>query len=257
MTWTTPAGQTYTIYKDMLSQAHLLIAGTTGSGKSVVLNALICTTLYKSPAQVGFVLCDPKMVELAKYSKLPHTLKYADTLSGIASALEWAHGEMMFRFREMKRRGQVETSEKDIYIFIDEFANLVCKGPDRTENKIRATCEQYIESIGKLGRAAHMHLIMATQAPNRQTLKANILLNMTARLALRCLFPIESRQIIGIPDAVNLPDPMTEHRAEGIYQHGMELERYHIPMIPQDETNRLINWWMDQKPKGFLWRLFS
>ena len=259
--WKTPSGPAHDLYLDMLKENHLLIAGSTGSGKSVVINALIYTALYKAPCQASFILCDPKMVELSRYAYLPHTIKYADTLAGIASALQQAHKIMMERFQAMKQAAQVETSERHIYVIIDEFADLVCKGPSREENKLRATCEQYVESIGKLGRAAHVHLILATQAPNRKTLKANIVLNMTAKLALRCMSPIESKQIIGIPDAATLPDPQREHRASGYYQHGLVLERWNLPMIPQEDIAARIKWWMDQananKPKGFLGWLFG
>lgn len=257
MKWTTPSGTRYDLYADMLQQAHLLIAGSTGSGKSVVINALIYTTLFKAPCQAAFILCDPKMVELSRYAKLPHTLRYADTLEDIKDALEYAHALMMDRFNVMKRTGEVETTEKDIYVVVDEFADLVAKGANRQKNAIKRACEDAIESISKLGRAAHVHLILATQAPNRQTLKANIVLNMTAKLALRCMYPIESKQIIGIPAAVTLPDPKTEHRAEGYYQHGLELERYELPMIPQEEIKARIKWWTDQKPGWFLSKLFG
>lgn len=84
---TTPTGTIYSIYSDMLKECHLLIAGAAGSGKSVVLNALIYTALYKAPSEAAFVLCDPKMVELSRYTKLPPVIRYADTLDGIASAL--------------------------------------------------------------------------------------------------------------------------------------------------------------------------
>lgn len=247
ITWTTPGGQLCNLYQNMLEQNHLLIAGATGSGKSVVINALIYTATFKAPCDVKFILCDPKMVELNRYEKLPHTLKYADTLSGIKSALEYAHGLMMGRFAEMKRRGQVETKDYDVYVIVDEFADLVTKGANKQENATKRACEAYIESIGKLGRAAHVHLILATQAPNRQTLKANILLNMTARLALRCMYPIESKQIIGIPAAVTLPDPKVEHRAESYYLHGLELERWNLPMIPDKDIRARIEHWRKQK----------
>lgn len=197
MKWITPDGTIYDLYSSILEENHLLIGGATGSGKSVVLNALIYTALYKSPNDVAFVLCDPKMVELSRYAKLPHVLRYADTLQDISSALQMVHALMMNRFRDMKRAGLVETSERDIYVIVDEFADLVVRGANRQENALKKACEGYIESIGKLGRAAHVHLILATQAPNRRTIKANIVLNMTATLALRCKYPTESRQLIG------------------------------------------------------------
>lgn len=249
MKWITPSGPRYDLYADMLAQNHLLIAGATGSGKSVVLNALIYTALYKSPNDVAFVLCDPKMVELSRYAKLPHVLRYADTLQDISSALQMAHGLMMNRFRDMKRAGQVETAERDIYVIVDEFADLVTRGADRKENATRKSCEGYIESIGKLGRAAHVHLILATQSPNRQTIKANIVLNMTARLALHCDSAIESRQIIGHPGAELLP-----MYGQGIYKTPREMDTWNLPMIPQVDIAERIKWWTNQT--GFLRRLF-
>lgn len=251
MKWTTPSGARYDMYADMLQQAHLLIAGATGSGKSVVLNALIYTALYKAPSEAAFVLCDPKMVELSKYARLPHVLRYADTLENIASALQMAHSLMMERFKSMKRIGQVETTERDIYVIVDEFADLVTKGADRQENKLRATCEGYIESIGKLGRAAHVHLILATQAPSRATLRANITLNMTARLALHCDSPIESRQVIGRPGAELLP-----RYGQGIYKTPEGIGTWELPMIPTDAIAERVRWWTNQNG-GFLRRLFK
>lgn len=249
--WITPPGKFYHLYKDMLSQNHLLIAGVNGSGKSVLINALVYTALQEAPTDCKFILCDPKMVELVRYQDLPHTLRYADTLEGIAAALESAHKTMMERFSDMKKRRVVEWEGQHIYIIVDEFADLVCKGPDRAENKLRSSCEQYIESISKLGRAAHVHLILATQAPNRKTLKANILLNMTARVGLRCMFPIESKQIIGTDMCCTLPNPKTSGRAEAYYFKDLSLERWEIPMIPAEDIKERIEWWESQKPRGF------
>lgn len=254
MKWITPSGPRYDLYHSMLHENHLLIGGATGSGKSVVLNALIYTALYMAPSEAAFVLCDPKMVELSRYAKLPHVIRYADTLQDISAALQMAHGLMMNRFRDMKRAGLVETTERDIYVIVDEFTDLVTRGADRKENALRKSCEGYIESIGKLGRAAHVHLILATQAPNRRTIKANIVLNMTATLALRCKYPTESRQLIGNDWATTLPDSKEAHRAEGYYQHGLTLNRWNLPMIPQADIAERIKWWTNQT--GFLRRLF-
>lgn len=255
-TWTTPAGEVYDFYQDALKQSHLLIAGVTGSGKSVIINALIYTALYKSPNNVAFILCDPKMVELSRYAKLPHVLRYADTLEGIKNALQYAHAVMMSRFAEMKKQGIQETTERDIYVIVDEFADLVTKGASREENAVKRACESCIESIGKLGRAAHVHLILATQAPNRQTIKANIALNMTARIGLRCEYPTESRQVIGDNSLCNFPNPMIEHRAECKYKTAAGIVHYNVPMIPAEDITTRIEWWTSQN-KGFFKRLFK
>lgn len=91
MTWTTPSGEAYNLYLDMLKQPHLLIGGVTGSGKSAAINGLIYTALFKAPCQVSFVLCDPKMVELSRYKDLPHVLRFGKTLGEIKDALNYAH----------------------------------------------------------------------------------------------------------------------------------------------------------------------
>lgn len=259
-TWATPGGEFYTQYADMLNQSHLFIGGANGSGKSVIINALIYTALRKLPGEVAFFLCDPKMVELSRYANLPHVLSYADTLEDIAIALQVATSVMMSRFSDMKKRGVVEYEGGDIYVIIDEASDLLTKGSDRGENALRKSCETSIERIAKLGRAAHVHLILATQSPNRQTIKANIMNNMTARVALRCMFPIESRQIIGIPDAINLPDPKVDHRAECYYLRGLQLDHYNFPMIDNAAIDARIKWWTDQTPpkrRGLLRRLFG
>ena len=101
-TWQTPSGKYYDVMMEMLNEPHLLIAGTTGSGKSVLLNTLIYTALLAAPCQKQFILIDPKSVELMDYQDLPHTMMYADSMDDIAVALEAACNLMDNRFRYMK-----------------------------------------------------------------------------------------------------------------------------------------------------------
>ena len=104
--YTTPTGEYYTLYKDMLSQPHLLIAGATGSGKSVVINGLVYTALYDSPARVQFILIDPKRVELVEYKQLPHTIKYASEPGEMVQALEKAMDITETRYKAIQAQGQ-------------------------------------------------------------------------------------------------------------------------------------------------------
>lgn len=240
MTWTTPAGARNNFYHKVLQQPHTLIAGATGSGKSTIINGLIYTTLYESPKDVGLVLCDPKRVELAQYAKLPHVLRYAETIPEILAALQCASAIMDRRFETMKRRLERETLEKHIYVIIDEYADLMlnCKP---SELKV-------MQHIAELGRAAHVHLILATQAPSRQVIKANIAVNMTAKIALRCDTAIESRQIINQPGAEKLPqygDCLFKAPGEGVRHYTG------ICKIPDDELTARVQWWTQQS-KGFL-----
>lgn len=260
--WYTPAGKSINLYHDMTMQPHILIAGATGSGKSTVLHALIYHVLFNAPQDskqgAQLILCDPKRVELARYKHLPHVVKYATDTAGIASALQYANLLMENRYTDMERRGLVEYDGGEVYVVIDEFAKLMVKAQDKEETRLRRLCESMIEAIGDLGRAAHVHLVLASQAPNRNTVKANIALNLTARLALRCDTAIESRQIIGTSGAELLPDPLEEHRAEGIYKHGFKTDRYLLPIIPAEDITARIEWWMNQvRPVGIISRLFG
>lgn len=254
-TWTTPAGMKSPLFSELLSQPHVMIAGATGSGKSVVLNGLIYDALYKSPNDVSFILCDPKRVELSRYKNLPHTIRFANSLETIRDALELAAEIMEARFQAMEKAGELETTERDIYVIVDEFAKLMTKGATMEESRLKRRCESLIEQIGEEGRAARVHLVLATQAPNRQTIKANISLNITGKLALRCDTEIESKQIIGRKGAEKLP-----MYGEALYKspkYRDPVPVYNIPYLPQEEINARIKFWTDQTSKpGFFKRLF-
>lgn len=235
MTWTTPAGSRNNFYYDVLQQAHTLIAGATGSGKSVIINGLIYTALFQSPSNAALILCDPKRVELNQYAKLPHTIRYAETIPEILQTLNYAAGVMEQRFVDMKRQGLKETTERHIYVIIDEYADLMLN--------CRPAELKAMQHIAELGRAAHVHLILATQAPNRQVIKANIAVNMTAKIALRCDSAIESRQIIGEKGAELLPqygDCLYKTPSRGIRHYTG------IVKIPDEELTARAQWWARQ-----------
>jgi S-DNA-T family DNA segregation ATPase FtsK/SpoIIIE len=197
MTLQTPGGAVNSFYRAVLKQPHALIAGATGSGKSTIINGLIYAALFQPPSECKLVLCDPKMVELARYAPLPHTLRHGQTIPEILDALEEAGAVMDSRFRHMKRDGKRETDEPDIYVIIDEYADLVL---NCTKKQLKI-----VQHIAELGRAAHVHLVVATQAPSRQVITAPIAVNMTCKIALRCDSAIESRQILGVSGAEQLP----------------------------------------------------
>ena len=253
MTYPVPPDRTvYTFHRDLLDQTHVLIAGATRSGKSVILNGLIYAALLRPPVDcdggVQLILCDPKRVELSRYKNLPHVLRFANTLETIADALKYAHGLMMSRYYDMERRGLVTYDGGDIYIIVDEFADLITKTPDRNINHVKAQAETQIEAIGRLGGAARVHLILATQSPDRATIKAHIQQNMTAKIALRCDSPIESRQIIGVPGAENIT-----HYGEAFYRRPGYSKPQHItgiPFIPTDQIEARVNWWLDHSHKS-------
>ena len=243
--WNTPRGTAPRLYLDILQQPHTLIAGTTGSGKSVLMNGIIYTALYKAPSQVQFILIDPKRVELKLYKDLPHTLRHCTETDEATQVLNIVIREMMARYDRMSEKNLKQSIETPLYIFIDELNDLVTEAPPITKQLGR---------IAKLGRAANIHLIAGTQNPNRKTLSADFLGNCPARVALRCDDPIESRQIIKCPDAVDLP------------AHGYALYKcpqiigapqlVRIPFYEDSELAARVEWWTDQnkQPRRRWWQ---
>lgn len=232
--YNTPGGQTSNVYEKILSQGHTLIAGETGSGKSVMINGLVYTIAVKNNAQM--VLCDPKMVELNMYKFLPQTLMFADSAADIKKALQNTHKIMMDRYAKLSQRMQREWSGGDIYVIVDEFADLIM---DREHGK---EIVDLLQSLCQLGRAAHIHCILATQSPSRKTLKAEITLNITCKIALHCMSAIESKQIIGTAGAENLPQ-----HGECLMRIPGKLYNADVHMYSEAEINRVVGYYMIQR----------
>lgn len=232
----TPAGSYSNFAEELIKQPHLLIAGATGSGKSVLLNTLIYTTLYRSPAKARFVLIDPKRVELCDYLPLPHTLAYASEKAEIRAAINYAVQLMEYRYSRMQAVHIKHTTEPPVYVIIDEFADLMT-----TDKKavLPSLCR-----LAQLGRAAEVHLWLATQRPTRDIITGQIKVNIDARVALRCPTAQDSRNIINTDGAERLP-----RYGEGYYlsPDTMYPEKVKIPYTPQAEINRLISWWINQR----------
>ena len=233
--WKTPGGTVPAICLNMLKQPHLLIAGSTGSGKSVLINSLIYTALHRSPATVKFILIDPKRVELSDYKTLPHVIRYASEHNQIAEALNAAVNLMEDRFREMQKERIKEYDGSNVYIIIDEFADLMT-----TQKKQTLPC---LQRIAQLGRAARVHLIAATQRPTKDIVNGQIKVNMDSRVALRCPTAQDSRNIINVKGAENLP-----RYGYGIYltPETIQPQLIEIPLTPDEDIERLIKYWYDQ-----------
>lgn len=243
--WTTPSGQTCDLFSDALSQPHLLVAGATGSGKSVLINGLIATALYRHPIDVQggaqFILIDPKMVSLSKYKNLPHTIAYSDTHDSIINAMKRAEKIMDARFADMQRRGIEDWDGCHLYIFIDELMDLM------TTPTTKKQFAPVLQRICQLGRAAKVACIAATQCPLAIVIPTPIRCNFDARFCLRTENAQDSRNIMRRAGAEMLPNPRSAGFAGAYYKRGPEIDLYKIPMIPKDEIQRLIKWWIDQK----------
>lgn len=214
---------------ELLTRPHLLVAGATGSGKSVLLNSMLYTLLTYQPHEKKIMLIDPKRVELYAYKRTPHCIGYASELPDIINLLKKACAMMDKRYQEMQRSGLKTYDGPDIYIVIDEFADLMTTTKD---------AEMPVQRLAQLGRAARVHLWIATQAPNRTVLKANIMLNLTDRIALHCNDPIESRQILGEKGAETLPE-----YGKAIYKTSGRVELLTVPYTPEDDLVERIRFW--------------
>lgn len=173
---------------ELLSSNHLLIAGMTGSGKSVLLNQLI-------PRMNGLLyLIDLKKVELHRYRR--KACMYADTQTAAVRQLEYVLKLIDKRYKRMQRRGQVLSTQEDVWVCIDELADLMVTA--------RKQVEPLLVRIGQIGRAARVHLVMCTQQPAAAIIPTSIKLNCE-RVALRCMTAQQSKQIIEMKGAEELP----------------------------------------------------
>lgn len=234
-TYTTPSGSAPAVYVDILQQPHTLIAGTTGSGKSCAINGIIYTALYKSPLHTRFILIDPKRIELIMYCNLPHTIAYTSNPGEALQILNNAVAEIDARYDRATAKGRKKSDEADIYIIIDELSDLIFAEPRTT---------QTLGKIARIGRAANVHLIAATQCPNRKTLSAEFAANCPARLGLRCREKIESRQIIGNGTAVTLPQYGYAYYQAPQYT---TLQLVKIPYYTDDILLDRVQFWEKQK----------
>lgn len=220
------------IGNELLKSTHLLIGGTTGCGKSVLINDIVLALLNSAtPDTAAFVLIDPKRVELSRYKRLPFTIRYAQEPFEVIRVLSDTVRVMENRYKWMEEHGLTTFSGGTIYIIIDELADLMIS-PNRIQIRL------LLQKILQLGRAARVSVIAATQAPNRRIIPAELVLNFTDRIALRCLSPIESRQIIGMSGAENLPKYGT-----GLYLNSEGVRTVKITMATSEELQAKINYW--------------
>ena len=231
------------VYLDIAKMPHLLIAGTTGSGKSVCINTLLMSLLYRStPDEVKLILIDPKKIELNIYNKLPHLLVPVVSQPKMAAgSLAWAVTEMERRFeliedvgvRDIEGYNKVTENDPDreflpqIVIVIDELADLMMTAPDDVETSI---CR-----IAQKARAAGMHLIIGTQRPSVDVITGLIKANVPSRIAFTVASVVDSRTIIDIAGAEKLigkgdmlynpVGAMKPIRVQGAFVSDSEVER--------------------------------
>ncbi|MBP7875786.1 DNA translocase FtsK [Candidatus Woesebacteria bacterium] len=225
------------IVMDIARMPHVLIAGSTGSGKSVAINAFLCSILFRaSPAEVRMILVDPKRVELVPYNDIPHLLVPVITEpKKVVSALKWATKEMEQRYKRLSEVGVKSIAGYNelaghaamysIVIVIDELADVMLFAP--------AEVEESITRIAQMARAVGIHLVLATQRPSVDVITGLIKANIPARVAFNVSSMMDSRVILDTPGAEKLlgrgdmlyvpPDLAKPQRTQGTYVSDQEV----------------------------------
>ena len=228
------------IVGDLTSMPHLLIAGTTGSGKSVCINTIIVSLLYKlNPDLCKFILIDPKMLELSTYEGIPHLLTPVITDAKKAtSALAWTVKEMNSRYKLMSKVGVrnidgYNTKHKlkmpYIVVVVDEMSDLMLVAGKEIEN--------YIQKLSQMARAAGIHIIMATQRPSVDVITGTIKANFPTRISFQVSSKIDSRTILGEQGAEQLLG-----KGDMLFMSSAnKIIRIHGPFVSEQEIERVVN----------------
>ncbi len=225
---------------DLTSMPHLLIAGTTGSGKSVCINTIILSLLYKhSPDKCKFILIDPKMLELSTYEGIPHLLCPVITQpKKAASVLGWVVKEMESRYRLMTKEGVRNIDGYNakhslpmpyIVVIVDEMSDLMLVAGKEIEN--------YIQKLSQMARAAGIHIIMATQRPSVDVITGTIKANFPTRISFQVTSKIDSRTILGEQGAEQLLG-----KGDMLYMSSAnKIVRIHAPFVSENEIEKVNN----------------
>jgi len=236
---------------DLSSMPHLLIAGTTGSGKSVCINTIILSLLYKhTPEKCKFILIDPKMLELSTYEGIPHLLCPVITeAKRAASVLGWVVKEMESRYRLMTRVGvrnidgyneKHKISMPYIVVIVDEMSDLMLVAGKEIEN--------YIQKLSQMARAAGIHIIMATQRPSVDVITGTIKANFPTRISFQVTSKIDSRTILGEQGAEQLLG-----KGDMLFMSSANrIVRIHAPYVSENEIEKINNFLRNQAEPDYV-----
>ncbi len=239
------------IIGDLSAMPHLLIAGTTGSGKSVCINTIILSLLYKhAPERCKFILIDPKMLELSTYEGIPHLLCPVITeAKKAASVLGWVVKEMESRYRLMTKEGVRNIDGYNskhklpmpyIVVVVDEMSDLMLVAGKEIEN--------YIQKLSQMARAAGIHIIMATQRPSVDVITGTIKANFPTRISFQVTSKIDSRTILGEQGAEQLLG-----KGDMLYMSSANrIVRIHAPFVSDTEIDKINNFLRSQAEPDYV-----
>ena len=244
------------IIGDLSAMPHLLIAGTTGSGKSVCINTIILSLLFKhTPEKCKFILIDPKMLELSTYEGIPHLLCPVITeAKKAASVLGWVVKEMESRYRLMTKEGVRNIDGYNakhklpmpyIVVVVDEMSDLMLVAGKEIEN--------YIQKLSQMARAAGIHIIMATQRPSVDVITGTIKANFPTRISFQVTSKIDSRTILGEQGAEQLLG-----KGDMLYMSSANrIVRIHAPFVSDNEIEKINNFLRSQAEPDYVDEILS
>ena len=236
---------------DLSSMPHLLIAGTTGSGKSICINTIILSLLYRhTPEKCKFILIDPKMLELSTYEGIPHLLCPVITeAKKAASVLGWVVKEMESRYRLMTKEGVRNIDGYNnkhklpmpyIVVIVDEMSDLMLVAGKEIEN--------YVQKLSQMARAAGIHIIMATQRPSVDVITGTIKANFPTRISFQVTSKIDSRTVIGEQGAEQLLG-----KGDMLYMSSAnKIVRIHSPYVSENEITKINNFLRSQSEPDYI-----
>ncbi len=242
------------VISDLATMPHLLIAGTTGSGKSVCITAITaCLVMNNTPEDLKLAMIDPKRVELMRFNDMPHLMGSVETeIERILGVLRWATTEMDYRYKLLQKEGarnidsynkKMERKGKPklpkIVILIDELSDLMISAPDETEHAIIRLAQK--------ARAIGIHLIVATQRPSTDVVTGLIKANFSTRISFAVASSIDSRVILDTGGAETLlgkGDMLFLHPEVGLPQRAQGV------IITDQELNKIIRWWKKNQNQG-------
>ena len=217
----------YSVIEDMLTYGHILVAGSAGSGKSTLMDLFIYSACFL-PNEPAIYLVDPKKVDLWKYRNMKNVVRYVDEPGDAVAMFRKLIDTMEKRFDTIRSKNQTMTDEQRIYIFIDEVADLV----DEHKEVV-----PLIKRLVRLGRAAGIIVVMATQTLLADILETSITSNITCRVALKTATSAQSRCIVGVSGAERLPQ-----HGYGIIAKGSEIKTYELPKVPDADLKAVIEY---------------
>ncbi|MBN2267318.1 MAG: DNA translocase FtsK 4TM domain-containing protein [Candidatus Babeliaceae bacterium] len=228
---------------DLTTMPHLLVAGSTGSGKSVALNTILAGLLYtKTPEEMRLILIDPKRLEFASYVDLPHLLFPVVTeVMQVPRVLQWLVAEMESRYKKLAEAGVRQIAEYHgvvplpyLVVVIDELADIMVT--------IGRDVEPLLARLAQMARAAGIHLIVATQRPSVDVITGVVKVNFPSRLAFKVASKIDSRTILDVPGAERLLG-----KGDLLFLTTQGVGRYHGALVRDTEISSLVDFWKSRQ----------